>query len=63
MVIDNVATRRYNYFMKISHPLLATCVYLGIGFLLAHFGIRDGSLLLLDAIGGIVFYKLIVSAR
>jgi hypothetical protein len=42
----------------IERPYLAFGVYLGIGVVLAEYGIRDGSLLLLDVLIGVAIYKL-----
>lgn len=45
--------------MKIKRPVLAVGIYLLIGFGLYMYGVRDGSLLIFDALAGIVVYKIV----
>ena len=46
--------------MKIDRPGLALWIYFGIGLVLWKYGVRDGSLMLLDVLVGIAIYKMLV---
>lgn len=43
---------------EVTHPKLALVVYLGVGVFLYKYGVRDGSLLMLDILIGVVVYKI-----
>jgi hypothetical protein len=45
--------------MKVRHPWLALCIYLGIGYLAYRYGLRDAALYVFLIIGGIFFYRLL----
>jgi len=49
--------------MKIERPWLALWIYFGIGFLLWQYGVRDGVLVVVAIIGGIVMYRLLLNWR
>lgn len=51
----------YNVPMNLRHPLLAVCVYLGIGVSLFFWGVRDGSFVIVDMVGGVVLYSFFAS--
>lgn len=58
-----MASRWYNYCMKIERPGLALFITLGTGFLLYQYGIRDGTLLLVAFFVGVFAYKLLSPSR
>ena len=53
----------YNYGMEIERPWTALWIYLGIGFVLYLYGIRDGTLLLVAMLVGYLAYQLLRRGR
>ncbi len=47
--------------MKVRYPVVAGCVYLGIGFFLYAYGVHDGTFVIADIMGGIVIYSFLSS--
>lgn len=45
--------------MHIERPGRALWIYLGIGFLLYNFGIKDGAMIIFCILAGMFFYKML----
>lgn len=57
-----MAARCYHYYtMKLRHPLLALCIYLGLSYLVYVFGVQDAAAYVFLFLAGFVLYRLAIA--